>query len=227
MRNGKQCSYDILYEIPAAWKRKDEVNITQLQRSSSFASQTVLFISASLFYRSRATSQERSSCAITFMHLRLWHWWWSALLGTPSFHSSVDDYNQLPVVYPTSRWIRVIFLMLAQSDFDITLYFFPYYLQDSLCFITSYFKRHMININLIYNIFETVSYQHNSFVVKKQSRITLDYKLVKMRDIIRLIIYVGQLRNNRLYTTTLKWAIGYHMIIIRWNIWDVYVCDVI
>jgi len=91
--------------------------------------------------------------------------------------------------------------MLAQSDFDITLYFFPHYLQDSLCFITSYFKRHMININLIYNIFETISYQHNSFVVKKQSRITLkDYKLVKMRDIIRLIIYVGQLRNNRLYT---------------------------
>jgi len=37
-----------------------------------------LFISASLFYRSRATPQERSSCAITFMHLQLWHWWWSA-----------------------------------------------------------------------------------------------------------------------------------------------------
>lgn len=27
----------------------------------------------------------------------------STLLGTPSFHSSVDDHNQLPVVYPTSH----------------------------------------------------------------------------------------------------------------------------
>jgi len=79
VRNEKQSdSCDILYEISAAWKRKDEVNITRLQRSSSFASRIFLFISASLFYRSRATSQERSSCAITFMHLQLWHWWWSA-----------------------------------------------------------------------------------------------------------------------------------------------------
>lgn len=34
---------------------------------------------------------------LTLMMKRL-----STLLGTP-FHSSVDDYNQLPVVYPTSR----------------------------------------------------------------------------------------------------------------------------
>jgi len=117
-------------EISTAWKRKDEVNITRLQRSSSFASRISFYFRIAVLSQSCNIARKvivrnhfYAFAALTLMMKRL-----STLLGTPSFHSSIDDYNQLPVVYPTSHWICVISLMLAQPDFDIVLYFFPHYL---------------------------------------------------------------------------------------------------
>lgn len=140
MRNEKQgYSCDILYKIPEAWKRKDDVNITQLWRSSSFE-----LLEPPLFYfRIAVLSQSRNTVRkvivrnhfYAFATLTLMMKCLSTLLGTPSFHSSVDDHNQLPVVYPTSHWIRVILLMFVQPDFDIVLYFFPYYSRDNCRFI--------------------------------------------------------------------------------------------
>lgn len=121
-------------------RERDEVNITQLRRSSSFASRTSFFISASLFYRSPATPQERSSCAITFMHLQLWHWWWSAfqlywahLLFILRLTIIINCRlcTRLLAEYVLSLWCS---LSLILTSYYIS---FTHYSQDNLRFITN------------------------------------------------------------------------------------------
>lgn len=65
---------------------------------------------------------------LTLMMKRL-----STLPATPSFHSSVDDYNQLPVYRKfLTESLRVIYQMLAQFIFHIIFYFFSHVIFNDL-----------------------------------------------------------------------------------------------